>query len=904
MRMALLLAVVLGCSSPERPAAKPMAAAAEPAAAAPVAAPDPSPPAFRLPGDVVPTRYALELTIVPGEAKASGRVDIAAEVVTPTRAIWLHASGLAVASAAVDGKPARVIAGGEDFVGVVTERALPAGPHAVAVAFSAPIDPGKSRGIYSEREGSDVYVYTFFEPIDARRAFPCFDEPGYKVPWRLTFHVKADQVALGNAPIERETPEPNGMKKVELAETKPLPSYLVAFVVGPFELVDGGTAGRAATPIRFVIPKGRAGELRYAREVTPKVVAALEDYFAMAYPYGKLDVAVVPRYWGTMEHPGIVAMGQPLTLIRPDQETRSRKRRYASILSHELSHYWFGDYVTMAWWDDTWLNEALGEWSDINITEAAEPSWRTRDSRLGIAERAMHADEALTTLAIRKPVTTRDAIQGSFDNAVTYYKGSSVFRMFEAFVGRDAWRTFINGYLRAHAWGNASADDFLRDAAGALGAPVAAALRTFLDQPGVPRVAAALRCEAGKAPRIELSQQRSLPPDAHEDAARRWQVPVCFRYGTAAASFRECRLLSTATAEFELGDTGRGDATARTCPSWLILNGDAVGYYRSVVDPAMARALLTASSPSARAAKSTPAERMMLVQDLSAAVDRGELGLDRLLALVPLIAADADDKAARGAVWSVELPLDGLDDAMYLAGRAWYHKAFGARARQLGWLRGPHDSEERHELRQAMVGAVAIDDPKLSAEAARLADRWLADRSGISDDLVGTALLVSARHGDMARFERYLAAAKAARDRTEHARLLAALGGFVDPAIARRSLALVLGHDLDVRDSIGILYGVLGHRETRDLSLEWLAEHLDELLARMRDDDASGLLSSLAGRFCDRARRDRIASLVAPRVAKYDGAQALVARGLVLTDHCIARVERELPALRRVLGAK
>jgi len=904
MRWTLLLAMVVGCSSADRPPPKPVAAPPKPVAAPLAASPDPAPPAFRLPGDVRPTRYALELTIIPGQPKASGRVRIAAEVVQPTRVVWLHATGLAVASAEIDGKPARVLSGGEDFVGLAIERALPAGPHAVDVAFTAAIDPSRSRGIYSEREGSDLYVYTFFEPIDARRAFPCFDEPNYKVPWRLTFHVKADQVALGNAPIERETPEPDGMKKVELAETRPLPSYLVAFVVGPFELVDGGTAGRAGTPIRFVIPKGRAGELRYAREVTPKVVAALEDYFDMAYPYGKLDVAVVPRYWGTMEHPGIVAMGQPLTLIRPDQETRSRKRGYASILSHELSHYWFGDLVTMAWWEDTWLNEALGEWSDINITEAAEPTWRVRDDRIGIAERAMAADEALATLAIRRRVTTRDGIQGSFDNAITYYKGSSVFRMFEAFVGRDAWRKFINGYLRAHAWGNASAEDFLHDAGGALGEPIASALRTFLDQPGVPRVAAVLRCDAGKPPRIELSQQRSLPPDAHDDQARRWTVPVCFRYGTAAASFRECRLLEAATAEFELGAAPGSEAAARPCPSWLVLNGDAVGYYRSVIDPAMARTLLTASSPSARAAKSTPAERMMLVEDLGAAVARGELAVDQVVTLVPVIAADLDDKVARSAVFAADLPLQGVDDAMYRAGRAWYRRAFIARARQLGWLRGPHDSEERHELRQVMVNVVAAEDPQLTAEATRLADRWLADRSGITDDLVSSVLRASARHGDMARFERYLAAARAARDRSEHIRLLGTLGNFVDPAIANRSLALLLGGDLDLRDSLGILYGVLGQRETRDLALAWVTEHIDELLARMRDDDASGLLSGLAGRFCDRDRRARIANLVVPRAEKYDGAQAHVARGLEQSDHCIARVERELPALRRVFGVK
>src|SRR5262249_35792874 len=269
----------------------------------------------------------------------------------------------------------------------------------------------KSRGVYSEKEGEQAYAYTFFEAIDARRAFPCFDEPSYKIPWKLTFHVKQEHVALGNAAVVKEVPEADGMKRVELAESKPLPSYLVAFVVGPFEVIDGGVAGRVKTPIRFVIPKGRSGELGWAKQVTPRVVAALEDYFDMDYPYGKLDVAVVPRFWGTMEHPGIVAMGQPLTLIRKDEDTRERRERYADILAHELSHYWFGDLVTLAWWDDTWLNEALGEWLDPIITDAVEPGWHyLDDERLDRAGWGMGADEQATH-AIRQPVDTRQAIE-------------------------------------------------------------------------------------------------------------------------------------------------------------------------------------------------------------------------------------------------------------------------------------------------------------------------------------------------------------------------------------------------------------------------------------------------------------------------------------------------------------
>ena len=911
MRAVLIavLAASVACSTSEVP--KPVSPAAPPAAPAapgtPAAAADPAPPALRLPGDVKPLKYGLDLTIIPDQPTAAGRVHIAATVVRPVRVVWLNATGLKIGHAELAGAPARVIPGGDDFIGLTTDRELAPGALAIDVAFTAGIDPERSRGMYSEHEGSDTYVYTFFESTDARRAFPCFDEPGYKVPWQLTLHAKQDHVALGNAPVVREAAEPNGMKRVELAETKPLPSYLVAFVVGPFELIDGGTAGRIQTPIRFIVPKGRAGELGYAKEVTPKVVVALETYFDMAYPYGKLDVAVVPRYWGTMEHPGIVAMGQPLTLIRPDQATRGRKYGYANILAHEMSHYWFGDLVTMAWWDDTWLNEALGEWSDMNITEAAEPSWRVRDDRIGIAINAMRADETLSTRAMRKPVTTREGIAASFDNSITYFKGASMFRMFEAFVGREVWRTFIHSYLTAHAWGNASADDFLANVTESLGATTTAAMRTFLDQPGVPLIAGKLRCEAGKPAQLELSQRRSLRAGAVDPQPKLWDVPVCVRYGDAKASFRQCVRLPEATASIELTGARAGAAAAPAwtgCPTWVLLNADAVGYYRSEVDPAMARAMFTPGSPIARAAKPTPTERMMLVEDLRAAVTRDAIELDKLLALVPLIAADPDPKVAGWAVSAASIPLRGLDDAMYKAARRWYVKTFAARARQLGWHRGAGDSQELHELRQTFVPLVAIDEPVLDAEAGKLAERWLTDRTGIEDDVASDVLATAAYRGDAARFDRYLAAAGKPRDRREQGRLLGALGGFTDPAVAAKALAVVLGHDIDLRESRSILFGVINRRETRDLALGFVKEHLDELLARMRSDEAAGFLGGLAGSFCDPDRKAQIEALVVPRAARVDGAAAQVTRGLELADQCIALVQHELPSLHRVLGAK
>lgn len=882
---------IAACSSPAKHALPTTSPIPTPSPAAVQALPDPAPPALRLPGDVRPTKYALDLTIVPDQPRASGRVSIDAEVVKSTRVVWLNATDLVIAKATIGGRPARVIKGGEDFIGLTTDAELPTGTTVLALDFTAPIDSSKSRGIYSEKEGSETYAYTFFEPIDARRAFPCFDEPSYKVPWQLTFHVKKDHVAHANAAIVRETDEPNGMKRVEMAASKPLPSYLVAFVVGPFEVVDGGVGGRIKTPIQFIVPKGRAAELRWAKEVTPRVVAALEDYFDMDYQYGKLDVAVVPRYWGTMEHPGIVAMGQPLTLIRPEQETRSRKQRYANILAHELGHYWFGDLVTMAWWDGTWLNEALGEWLDMIVTDKVEPNWRYRDERVEISLAAMRTDEALATQAMRQPVTTRDGIGASFDNGITYYKGASLFRMFEAYVGPDKWRDTMRTYMRTHAWKNATADDFLAAISDKLGAPTASAIRTFLDQPGVPLIKAKLTC-TGKTAKLALHQQRALAVGAIDTVPNRtWSVPVCVRYGETTAQ-RACIQL----------DQTDGELALDRCPTWFILNADATGYYRSSVDLTTAKALLTRTSAIAKAAKPTAAEKMMLISDLRWMIDRDELTFDKLLELAPLIVADPDEKVATWASQATSFRSSPLDDALYAKEKKFLAKTFGPRARKLGWTRAKSDSDERHALRQTLLEQVADDDPVLSKQAAALADKWLADRKGVEDDLVELVLSAATAHGDQARFDKLLAAARSARDRSEQQRLLSALGGFHDPAIAAKALEVVRGTEFDLRDSRGILYSLLFRRETRDVATKFVTEQIDALLARMRDDEASWFLAALAGYPCTTDQRNALAALVAPRAAKYSGADMAVKRGLEQSDRCIKDAARQRPALERFLS--
>ena len=831
-----------------------------------------TPPTFRLPGDVHPLRERIDLTIDPARPTATGTVAIEATANPHTRIVWLNAADLQVHDASIAGKPATVVTHG-DVVGLDSGIELPDGPFEIIASFAAKIDPERSRGMYSAIDHGEPYVYTFFEPIDARRAFPCFDEPSFKIPWTLVFHVREHDVALGNAPVKSETPEANGMKRVELAPSKPLPSYLVAFVVGPFDVIDDGLAGRANTPVRFVVPKGHADELGYAKQITPRVVGALEDYFDMPYPFDKLDVAVVPRYWGTMEHPGIVAMGQTLTLMRHDQETFDRELHYTNILAHELGHYWFGDLVTMAWWDDTWLNEALGTWLDMITTDTVAPEMHVRQHRIGLATRAMASDETQAALPIHRPVETRDAIEGSFDNDSTYFKGASIIRACEAFVGADKWRDFIRGYVRKHAGGNATHRDFIDDMRAALGDPAANAFDTYVSGVGVPLVS--VGCDGD---RLSVSRIRSLPPDPAGVIRLAWPTPVCVRFGDATHAKRECTITDA--------------IPVAACPQWIEPNDNATGYYRSIIDPK----LLDPKSP----AKLSAAEKQMAVADLRAMVKHdggwGGASIDTLLALVPVLAADRDPLVAMAAVGAADVRADAFDDATYAAYRAWRLRVLGPLARSLTWHRGKADSEERELLREAVLLRVGADDPQLARDAATLADGWLAKPTKLDDGLLDAALAVSAATGDAARFDRYVAAAKAAADTTDRQRMLGVLTSFRDSKLATRALELVIGHDFDIRDSQDIVTNALGNRWVRDALLDFLKAHLDEVLGKLRDDEQAWLLTAIAGAYCDAPHREATAELV-----KSHAANLAVARALEKAQQCEAEIGRESTALHRLV---
>ncbi|HYP05075.1 MAG TPA: M1 family aminopeptidase, partial [Bryobacteraceae bacterium] len=529
-------------------------------------------PKLRLPGDVQPLRYELDLNVSPAKDGFDGTVAIDVEVKRPAAIVWLHAVGLKVTSATVGGKPAKVTEA-SPFLGLEAASPIPPGKTRIEIRYSGTYQKNSVEGLFKQTEGENSYVMTQFEPTSARIAFPCFDEPAFKTPWRVTLRVPAGLEAFGNTPVETDKTE-GVTRVVRFRESKPLPSYLVAMAVGPFDVIDGGTVGRNKTPLRVIATKGHRDEAKYTLEVTPKVFTALENYFGLPYPYEKLDQITVPVTvaFGAMENAGLITYQSPLLLIRPQDDNVNRRRVNTEVITHEIAHQWFGNMVTPAWWDDIWLNEAFATWMTERIMEGLFPDWKVDVEAVEEKNKVMKADTLLSARKVRQPIEGEGDIGSAFDS-ITYKKGSAVIRMFENYVGAEAFRKGVQSYMRKHAWGSATAADFLAAITAASGKNVSREFSTFLDRTGVPLLAVRLDCgEAGKAS-VQVTQERFLPLGSKGSRNEYWQTPACFEYESGGKIVRECRVIADPKDTVALKQ-------AAGCPAWLNANDGGAGYYR------------------------------------------------------------------------------------------------------------------------------------------------------------------------------------------------------------------------------------------------------------------------------------------------------------------------------------
>ncbi len=847
------------------------------------------PPAFRLPEGARPVRMSVDLTILPEHETFDGKVGIELELERATSVLWLNAHALEIQAATLRAggmdSAARVLAGGDDFVGFDFGREIPAGAASLAITYRGKLDPVETEGLFRQKDGGDWYVFSQFESTFARRAFPCFDEPSYRTPWNLTLHVRESNVAVANSPAIGERPEPNGMKAVEFAPTKPISSYLVALGVGPFSVVDAGSWGLSKTPVRLVVAKGQGAKTTYASAVSGPLLVALENYFEIPYPFGKLDSLAIPQTvgFGAMENPGLITYVDRYLLADPAHQTLERQRSYAGTAAHEQAHMWFGDLVTMKWWDDIWLNEGFATWMAGKVIAQWKPEWGGEDENAGRRSEAMSADSLASSQPVRRPIHDNGDIQSAFDG-ISYQKGGALLSMFETWMGPERFRKGVQRYLRAHSFANATSDDFLA-ALAAEGAPeVASSFATFLDQPGVPVVSVALDCAGGKG-RLTLSQRRYVPLGSPVSQQQTWRVPVTLRYGMTGASGGSPQ---SATAKV-LVDSAATSAELDFCPDWVQANHGGFGYYVSEYKGALLDRLAAAST-------TLPvAEQMALLDDTGFLFSAGDLSPEAALGVLPRFTGSSSRLVVEEALdlaYSIE---DNLVAPARLPNYERFMAAlFGERARKLGFAQRAGESLDDTLLRPRVVRAlgIAAADPATRAEARRLTEAWLRDPSAIGQEMLGSVLAVAAVTGDGALFDRLEAAAEKEQDRRARRAILEALGRFRDPQAVEKALALVLSDKFDIRESSAVVFQLSGDRTTRSQVHDWVRKSYDALAAAMPEQSMT-YLPYMEIRACDTARRDEIAAFYRPRLAKLSGGENNLEKVLDVVDICIAREAKQ-----------
>ena len=858
------------------------------------------PPQLRLPDTVAPQSYRVHLTLDPNKGSFRGRISIKIDVKQSSNLIWLNGTDISISHASLKSgarsMPAKPVSGGTDFVGLHFDSQVPSGAAVLDIEYTGKVRQHDSSGVFHMAENGNDYLFTQFESTDARGAFPCFDEPSYKVPWQLTLDVPKQDDAVSNTLIEKDATE--GDRKIyTFKETKPLPSYLIAFAVGQFDFVPAGYAGKNHVPVRIVTPKGHGNEAKYAAEITATILTRLENYFGIPYAYEKSDQVAIPSTFGfgAMENAGMVTYGQTILLANPERDTVARQRECASVEAHELAHQWFGDLVTTSWWNDIWLNEAFATWMEQKIIAEWKPEWHTRVEDVNSKLVAEADDSLISARKIRQEIKTKDDISNAFD-AITYQKGAAVIGMFENWVGPQEFRNGVHSYLTRYAFRNATAPEFLDAIGSATKKDVTQPFSTFLNQAGVPLVAVSLDCGQG-APTLRLEQQRFLPLGSKGSADQVWQIPVCVRYGTGDTGERACELISQEKTDWKLN--------TKSCPAWVQANDNALGYYRVDYE----RGLLGSLTRGDADQRLSAAERVDLIGNARALAGAGKLSVAEALRLVEVFHSDPERYVVEGALALALQPRVHLVPEELSANyQRFLQRNFGARAHELGWIPKPGEPDNVRLLRPTLVPAIATygGDEELAKEGRALAEKWFQDRNSVDPNMVTAVLDTAAYYGDKALFEKFLAQFKQTRDRQEKERIVRAIGAFRDPAAIHAAQEAVLAGEIPMVQGGGYLLLGAGQRsaKTRHLPFEFLKAHYDEILKERPTGggfDFGGELPRVGQSYCNAESRDALKAFFEPRADKLTGAPRTLSQVLESIDICIAQKQAEQASIETFL---
>ncbi len=778
---------------------------------------------------MLPREVDLRVEVDPAlSPRFRGEVTHRLELLRGTRSIELHAEGLVISRPRLRVEGRRVRARVEtrpDRSTVVVHAAelLPAGPVELELAFRGRLRRDL-RGLYEARAGERPYAFTQLEAADARSFFPCFDEPSFKASFQLSVTTGREHTVLSNNPVAKVEPLEDGRKTVHFSRTPPLSSYLLALAVGELEASAPTFCGE--TEIRVWHVPGKSQLTGFALEAARETLARLESYFDLPYPYEKLDLVAVPDFEaGAMENAGAVFFRETLLLVDPETVTQQEKKRVAEVVCHELAHMWFGDLVTMAWWDDLWLNEAFATWMAFHVVDAWRPEWRMWNDFQHYRAAALRMDALSQTHPIYTRVRSPEEATENFD-LITYEKGASVVRMIERYLGAETFRAGVRSYIRSHREANTVASDLWGALSEASGQEVEPIVRAWIEQPGFPLLR--IRRQPGeKGDRLVLRQERFHAKGAPRSGGGEtsWPIPWVGRIGTARGRTRTERELVTRRRQvIEL---------AATTPRFVYGNADEGGFFRPLHDPEELQALGQALG------SLSAVERMGLVGHQWAAVRARAAKVGPFLDLAVGFGEERDPDVLLGVAGPLgelcELARRALSPAEEEALRHEIVAAYGPALLALGLATRPGEDDATRLRRAALLSLVGGlgEDEQTTRDAVALCEAYLLDRHAVDPDLADGVVGIAAREGDARRYERFLAEVEGAQTPQDRRRFLLALGAFRRADLIERTLELSLTDTVQTQDVAILLTRMLHNPTAREATWAFLKRRWSRLSRRM-----------------------------------------------------------------------
>ena len=796
--------------------------------------------AQRLPGNAVPQHYTLALTPDLIKATFTGDETIEVQLAAASNTITLNAAEITFAAV-------RAEASGLSEAAQVSEdkakeqatftfsKTLPAGRVVLHIQYSGILN-GMLRGFYLSKTAKRNYAVTQFEPTDARRAFPSFDEPGYKARFDVSLTVDKNDTAISNTNIVSDTPA-GDKHTLRFATTPKMSTYLVAFLVGDFVCSKGESDG---VPIRACSTPDKLALTPYAVKAAEFVLHYYDTYFGIKYPMPKLDMIAIPDFEaGAMENFGAITYRETDFLIDENHASIVAKQRVAQVVAHEMAHQWFGDMVTMQWWNNLWLNEGFATWMENKPVAAWHPEWHVPEQEAASLDSTLNLDAQAVTRTIRAEANTPDEINEMFDG-ITYEKGGAILGMVESYLGEQQFRAGVHNYLQAHLFANATAEDFWSAQTQASHKPVDKIMESFIGQAGVPLIQFSDPANG----QVQATQSRFfLSPAAQRahasDPAQNWTVPVCFKGGSG-----DCPLLSSAQGQLAVANSALFFANAR-----------GKGYYRASYTAPVEQKLVAAIETGL-----TTSERISLLGDQWAQVRAGK---SKVGATLDLAAATRSDDSSE----VMETVLTGLRsiDARLLASpgerqqfAAWVSATYKPELTKLG-APAADDSPEKAQLRAdlfSLVGGIGKDQDTI-VEAKKLTAQYLANPDSVDANLQPAALSIAAQNGDAALFDQLQKKFETDNNPQRAEQALGLLGRFEDPALTERAMAFAASGKVKNQDSLFILAGALGGTNTRDAAWKYIQGNWPAVSAQLTEMNGGGIVRA-AGSFCSAEKAQEV----------------------------------------------